>query len=1216
MKRFTLLFTLLLMLCATAMAQYSFSVGERKSSFETGDKVIIFSTCMVNGTTEYTAIYEHSGTSARLQNVMPYASYVNNGSSVWVVEVLEGSTAEQPKLAFKPFGANTYWGVGGAVNNNTVGDNQTFTLVNYANRNAGAAIVDSKGEWCGNDVWGLDANFNAVAPANITAEHNLFAVVAGNGKSLNTSGNNYQGDKAAAYPIAFYEAEMIDYSPESTGTKGNRKVTSFKIGEKVYSLSSAEQSQKYVDKTDVVFVVEAGATIKAVMEDNADWMHAYIYVDEDKNGFSASIKEGSDYEPEGDLVSYSFFNNHSDSDTSGWNSAGVELTVDNRNTLNLPEFVAPSTPGNYRLRAKYDWCSINPVKSVGHDGNANENLAILDFTLKVVDAEYFELLNELNKNVENVSLTTTEGEPGYIWTNAQSTKEGPLSQLIDGIVGNSNNYFHTAYSGETTDSEHYFEIDLGENNKIQTFYFDYTTRQNNQALANIPNYCKILGSNNKVDYDEIKVINSGMPQNNNSYYKSAPIFAQKEYRYLRFVMKQNNNFFHLAEFDLYKYSYTDPYAIHLIEFGTELAALSLENTEIETISETVLKGNVVMNLFEANRVFTQSGYNTRNKVQLTIEEGEPGYIRTNAATTQEHNNQSATRGDLSNLIDGIVGEDVNFFHTAYGGQSGTEEGYHFFEIDLGNGKSLKNFIFDYTTRKGAQAHFPKNIEVYGSNNGVMFAKIAEFSNLPQTANTKVELDAIFAKEEYRYLRFKVKSSEVFFHMAEFNLYEIPLTVEYDDKSVILGTIETLLQQMDNLDNLNVAAKEELLDEISFVMQLPENEYYTLGELVDEIKAKQYVSGTEFGAITEESLSNLNSVLQTAESLVETFNPDVAYAEELEKLIAAEAAIKLNGGNKYYRFKGHNNNNAYMVSMGAGTRMQVDISPEVGASIFYLDSKNQLVNYKTGTGINNTSETATLGGVTQTVSFVAVDGVENGFNILGSQQGTNGRYLYHHTVGTNETANVDRNSALANDRTVWIVEEAEYLPVTISAAGWGTLYTPVAVSVPENVNAYVIKGLKNEEAATLTKVTKIPANNGVIIEANQGTYEFAIIDEDVEPIEDNLLKGTVNTAYVTADAYILGIGDNGVGLYRPITTNYVQGTFLNSSHKAYFLASLVPNIAQSNSFSLRFDEGVTTPVERVETENSENVIYTISGVRVNSLSAPGLYIVNGQLVLVK
>ena len=1215
MKRLTLLFTLLLTLCATAMAQYSFTIGERKNSFEEGDLVVIFSTCMVNGTSEYTAIYEHSGTTAGVQNVMPYASYVNNGSSVWVVDVLDGSTAEQPKLAFKPFGADTYWGIGGAMNNTEVGDNQTFTLVNYANRNVDTNIVGDKGEWCGNDVWGLDEEFNPIAPANITTEHKLFAVVAGNGKSLNTNGNQYQSGNAAAYPIAFYEAKMIDYSPEGIGEKGGdgRKVTSFKVGDKVYNLSASEQNQKYVDKSNVTFVVKAGDNIKAVMTSNASWMHSYVYIDEDKNGFSASIKEGSNYEPDGDLVSFSFFSTNGDE---GWNSAGDYITGNNRSTLELPEFVAPETPGIYRLRTKYDWCSIDPAKSVGPDGNANGNLAIIDFTLKVVDAEYYNLLNELNENVENVELTTTAGEPGYIWTNAQSANEGPLSQLIDGIVGNSNNYFHTAYNGETNDPEHYFEIDLGEGNTIQNFYFDYTTRQNNQALDNIPNYCKILGSNNKVDYEEIKIINSGMPQNNNSYYKSAPIFAAKEYRYLRFVMKQNNNFFHLAEFDLYKYSYTDPYAIHLAEFGNELAELNIETVELETISEIVLNGNVITKLVEANNLFAESGYNTRNKIQLTVEEGEPGYIRTNAATTQEHNNQSATRGDLSNLIDGIVGEDINFFHTAYGGQSGTEEGYHFFEIDLGNGKGLKNFRFDYTTRKGAQTHFPKNIEVYGSNNGVMFAKIAEFSNLPASANTKVELGAVYAKEEYRYLRFKIRSSEVFFHMAEFNLYEIPLTAEYENKSVILGTIEPLLEQVDNLNSLSTEAKEEMLDEISFVMQLPANEYYSLVELVDEIKAKQYVSGSEFGTVTEASLNNLNSALQSAEPLAATFNSDADYAGELDKLIAAEAAIRLNGGNKYYRFKAYNNNDAYMVSMGAGTRMKVDVSPESGASIFYLDKNNQLLNYRTGTGINNTRETATFGGVTQTVSFNAVDGIENGFNILGSQQGNNGRYLYHHTVGNNETADVDRNSILAGDRTIWIVEEAEYLPVTVSAAGWSTFYTAAAVSVPENVNAYVIKGLKNADAAALTKVTTIPANTGVIVEANQGTYNFAIIDEEVAAIEDNLLRGTIAPTYITADAYILGIGDNGVGLYRPITDNYVQGTFLNSSHKAYFLASLVPNISQSNSFSLRFDDGITTAIENIDTENVKDVIYTIGGVRVDAITAPGLYIVNGKVVIVK
>ncbi|MBR2302072.1 MAG: discoidin domain-containing protein, partial [Bacteroidaceae bacterium] len=1212
----------------TLKAQVSFSVGERKSTFADGDKVIIFSTCMVNGTSEYTAIFNHSGTNASLEQAMPNEYYMNDGTSVWEVEVLDGSTDEQPKLAFKPYGATTYWGIGGVTSNSSVDNPQTYYLVNYANRVAGGTIVEGVGgEWCGTDVWGLDTDFNPVAPADVTAEHNLFAVVAGTGKSLNTANDIYQTGRDAAYPIAFYEALEANYAPESTGDKGGdgRKMTSFKVGDKVYNLTSNEQSLKYVDKTDVAFLVAAGSDVKAVMTHNASWMHSFVYIDEDKNGFTAGVADDG-YTPTGDLVSYSFYTTNT-TDTNGYNSAGTPKTGNARNTLELPEFKAPERAGIYRLRAKYDWCSIDPSKSVGPDGAVNPNLAIVDFTLKVISAEDYEkytslkeeystLEEELMESFQNITLTTEEGQPGYIWTNAQSTQEGPLANLIDGIVGSSDNYFHTAYGSQTEASldEHYFEIDLGEGDSIQHFYFDYTTRENSQALANIPNYCKILGSNDKQNYDEIIVIDSGMPQNNNTYYKSAIISANREYRYLRFIMKQNNKFFHLAEFDLYKLV-DDKFIRYLL--NTEVELDDYDNLNVETVSSTFLNSDIALELYDGKKMLDTAGF-SKNKVALTIEEGQPGYIRTNAATTQEHNDQSATRGDLSNLIDGLVGDDdINsYFHTGYGTNITTAEGYHFLEIDLGENNSMQSFQFDYATRKGAAAHFPQDIYVMGSNNGVDFSEITHFGNLPQTANVMVEPEIVIANEAYRYLRFKVNSTETFFHMAEFNLYRIDYAAEYANKtkglSAIHSIIEDIVEDIADISSMSVSEKENLLADISLAKLLPTDDYFALNDCVEAVKAKNYTSSNVLGAYSIESLDNLNTVISNAEAALETYDSTVDYAAIIENLLAAEANLKRNGENKYYHIKGYNNSDAYMIATAEGSRMKMNIAPDPVTAVFYLNHNSQLISYKTGTGIKESYNCGTYSDTPEAITFTELEGVENGYIMNTNYSGS--KTMYHHLVNS-ETgeANVDRQGTLAGDRTSWIVEEVTSLPVTVTNVGWASFYAPVDVKVPENVNAYIINGVKNEEAVKLTKVSEIPANNGVILEAPAGTYYFEIT-ENLAPVEENWLTGTVATTVISGEAYVLGKpADREVGLYPAALTD---GNFVSYSHKAYLPASLVPEGVQgSNSFSFRFDDGFTTGVENVDIENAPEVIYTIGGTRVNSATLPGLYIVNGKKVYV-
>ena len=78
-------------------------------------------------------------------------------------------------------------------------------------------------------------------------------------------------------------------------------------------------------------------------------------------------------------------------------------------------------------------------------------------------------------------------------------------------------------------------------------------------------------------------------------------------------------------------------------------------------------------------------------------------------------------------------------------------------------------------------------------------------------------------------------------------------------------------------------------------------------------------------------------------------------------------------------------------------------------------------------------------------------------------------------------------------------------------------------------------------------------------------------------------------------------------------NQLSGTaFLNNANKAYLPTGEVSAAAY---YSFRFGED-TTAIQNVEVENEVKAIFDLTGRRVEAITAPGIYIVNGKKVLVK
>ena len=193
--------------------------------------------------------------------------------------------------------------------------------------------------------------------------------------------------------------------------------------------------------------------------------------------------------------------------------------------------------------------------------------------------------------------------------------------------------------------------------------------------------------------------------------------------------------------------------------------------------------------------------------------------------------------------------------------------------------------------------------------------------------------------------------------------------------------------------------------------------------------------------------------------------------------------------------------------------------------------------------------------------------------------------------------------------IWEVEPASYT-LAVGETRYSTLSLGYDATIPQGAKAYVVSEV-NGGYVTLEEVTGvIPAKEAVIIEATPGNYNFVQTTEGAAVVETNLLEGTRVDTYVAEEAYVLWNVDGEACFCK---ANMTDGKWLNNANKAYLPATAANGAA---SYSFRFGEGTTGIDEMTEQRAESKEIYDLTGRRVEAITAPGIYIVNGKKVLVK
>ena len=204
---------------------------------------------------------------------------------------------------------------------------------------------------------------------------------------------------------------------------------------------------------------------------------------------------------------------------------------------------------------------------------------------------------------------------------------------------------------------------------------------------------------------------------------------------------------------------------------------------------------------------------------------------------------------------------------------------------------------------------------------------------------------------------------------------------------------------------------------------------------------------------------------------------------------------------------------------------------------------------------------------------------------------------------------------------------EAYDLTVTAAGYATLYLGTAVEIPAGVEAYTAARIEGDLLKMQAVEDVIPAKTAVIIKAEEGNYLFAYSNEKPDAIEGNLLRGTLTDTYIkpgsAQTAYVLSKVDGIVGMYRAKLK--ADGTFKNNANRVYMLLGEI-NVGEGDldtsnpggqlSNGYRFDFSGTTAIESVETESAAPAVYyDLSGRRVEN-PEKGIYIVNGRKVFIK
>lgn len=312
-----------------------------------------------------------------------------------------------------------------------------------------------------------------------------------------------------------------------------------------------------------------------------------------------------------------------------------------------------------------------------------------------------------------------------------------------------------------------------------------------------------------------------------------------------------------------------------------------------------------------------------------------------------------------------------------------------------------------------------------------------------------------------------------------------------------------------------------------------------------------------------------------------------------------------------------NLDATSVAVEAGEKNKVYefiLGGETGAWTFQDAADNT---YVTGENKKLASSSTVTDNSTATISF----------NSLGNATIKFGSYQlkYNDSSSTNK---MFRTYSTSTGKVVQLYRKVGQ--VSITAAGYATLYTDQAYVMPTNLTGATVSGEDANYSNLLIDYkyaagATVPAKTPLVLKGEEGTYYYSILSGNTDAAEtpaNNVLYGSTTDVTTTGDAangtqsfYKLSYDSNGenLGFYWGAEDG---AAFTSKGGKCYLAVPQTSALSQKRGFSFTEIENKVTGINAVNVDTENAAVYTLDGRRVKNATVKGIYIIGGKKHIVK